>query len=179
MSAGGRHRRPAAPGIGGSGTTEETTMTDDALETLRRRIDRLERRLNDGGPGDDSPDDGAGGASGRPSERRGGRVTRRSLLQAIGVAGLVGYGASAASADPQGQLGTASSPLRRLYLETLAGGLTGGEALSGLDGPGLRIEDETLRAVVSGIENAGDGVPLVEDARRAGGRPLRQGRQRH
>jgi hypothetical protein len=43
------------------------------------------------------------------------RVTRRGVLTAGGVLAALGLGAAPASADPQGQVGTKSDPVERLY----------------------------------------------------------------
>jgi len=48
-------------------------------------------------------------------------LDRRTVLQAGGILGLLGVGAGAASADPQGSVGTGSDPLTALYTEEVNG----------------------------------------------------------
>jgi hypothetical protein len=67
-------------------------------------------------------------------------MDRRTALQAGGVLGLLGVGASAASADPQGSIGTSSDPLQQVHTEELNGGVTGETALTNLAGPNLSID---------------------------------------
>jgi hypothetical protein len=86
-----------------------------------------------------------------------GGFSRRSLIQAAGIAGLLGVGAGTASADASGQLGTADRPLRTLYTQRLAGGLTGGQNVTGLTGTGLDVESGTLSAAAA----AGDHVDVT------------------
>lgn len=79
-----------------------------AVETLAERVVELEtERAERGGP--------SGGSSGGP-------ISRRSVLGALGIAGLAGLGATTASADPQGQVGTESDPLRSLSVEAIDAG---------------------------------------------------------
>ncbi|MFB6309502.1 MAG: hypothetical protein ABEH35_09240, partial [Haloarculaceae archaeon] len=85
-------------------------------------------------------------------------VSRRTLLQGLGVLGLGSVAAGTASADPQGHLGRTSDPLKIVYTEALGGGVTGDTKLSSLVGAGLAIEDEKLQAVVTGATNTGDGT---------------------
>lgn len=73
-------------------------------------------------------------------------VSRRSVIQALGLAGLAGYGTRAATADPQGQVGTGTDPLQALHTEELNGGITGGTALTDLTGTGLSISSGSLTA---------------------------------
>ncbi|MFB6217708.1 MAG: hypothetical protein ABEH77_00790, partial [Halobacteriaceae archaeon] len=110
------------------------------------RIEELERRLDDSGSG----------------------VARRSVLGAAGALGALGLGTGVAAADPRGQVGTEENPLRAVYTESLGGGLTGGEPLSGLTGTGLSIEDGTLSAAGAadsvGVSDAGTTVTESADS---------------
>lgn len=98
------------------------------LEEQRAIIERQQNRLDDQG------------------EDSGSRFSRRSLLHAAGVVGLAGYGTRKATADPQGEIGTDTDPVQRLYTEELNGGLTGDQAVTNLLGAGLSIDSETLSA---------------------------------
>jgi len=46
-------------------------------------------------------------------------LSRRAALAGLGLAGLFGLGTGTASADPQGQVGTASDPLTKLYADAV------------------------------------------------------------
>ena len=88
--------------------------------------------------------------------RRG--ISRRSLLQSLGVIGLGGYAAGQATADPQGQLGTGSDPVREVYTEALNGGITSGASITDLLGDGLTETSGTLEATVTDATNRGNGT---------------------
>lgn len=88
------------------------------------------------------------------------RLSRRSLLHGIGLLGLGGYMTGSASADPQGQLGTADRPVRTVYAQRLAGGLTGETPVTSLLGTGLSIDGEQLRADVADATTTGNGAAL-------------------
>lgn len=94
------------------------------------------------------------------ADRSGRGVSRRSVLQALGVVGLGGYAAGTASADPQGQLGTQTDPLRTVHTEALNGGLTGDAEISDLLGPGLVAADGSLRTSVTGATSRGTGADV-------------------
>ncbi|PSP94252.1 hypothetical protein BRC91_06685 [Halobacteriales archaeon QS_4_62_28] len=99
------------------------------------------------------------------TERGGsGRISRRGFLQGLGVVGLGAYATGTASADPQGQLGTANKPVRMIYTQRLAGGITDGTRVDSLAGPGLRISDGVLRAAVTGAATLGDGNGVFASA---------------
>lgn len=84
-------------------------------------------------------------------------VSRRRLLQGVGVAGLVGVGTELASADPQGQVGTSTDPLNALYTQELNGGVTGDVSLTELPGSGLAVGDGSLTADLAQV-GSGTGV---------------------
>lgn len=84
-------------------------------------------------------------------------VARRRLLQGIGLAGLFGVGAELTSADPQGQVGTSTDPLKALYTQELNGGVTGGSSVTDLPGRGLAIGDGSLIADLTQV-GSGTGV---------------------
>ena len=71
-------------------------------------------------------------------------LSRRAALAGLGLAGLFGLGTGTASADAQGQVGTASDPLQALYTDTLyagdAGTITLGDALD-LKGNDISFSD--------------------------------------
>ena len=71
-------------------------------------------------------------------------VSRRGVLKAGGLLGLVGVGVGPASAEPTGQIGTADRPLETLYTAGLDGPLTDGQELTSLVGDGLTVEDGAL-----------------------------------
>lgn len=77
--------------------------------------------------------------------------------------GLGGYAVGTASADPQGQLGTATRPLRVLYTQEIDGGLTGGTPISDLLGDGLSATDGTLQTSVTGAVNRVEGNSVFTD----------------
>ena len=73
-------------------------------------------------------------------------ANRRTALKAGGLAALLFSGVGTASADPQGQVGTSSNPLKKLYTKELYakelnGGLTGGQTLTDLAGSNLSINN--------------------------------------
>jgi len=71
-------------------------------------------------------------------------ANRRTALKAGGLAALLFGGVGTASADPQGQVGTSSHPLKKLYTEELNGGITGDTALTDMTGTGLQIASGAL-----------------------------------
>ncbi|MFB6174101.1 MAG: hypothetical protein ABEI39_05600 [Halobacteriales archaeon] len=85
-------------------------------------------------------------------------VSRRSFLQGLGVAGVGSHAVGAASADPQGQLGTSSDPVKTVYAQGLAGGLTGGSRVTSLLGTGLSVDSGELTADTSGEANTASNV---------------------
>lgn len=87
---------------------------DARLSELETEIARLRARYRGRG------EDGAATSDGHGSV-----VTRRGVLGAGGILGLLGLGAANASADPRGSVGTSTSPVEKLYAEELNGGVTG------------------------------------------------------
>jgi hypothetical protein len=74
-------------------------------------------------------------------------LSRRAALAGLGVAGLFGLGTGTASADPQGQVGTASDPLTKLYADAVDAGDVTADAVQLGDGsagaPSLAFSGET------------------------------------
>ena len=76
-------------------------------------------------------------------------VSRRSLLGLLGAGGLIGLGTGSATADPQGQIGTETDPLRALYtmnvrspgdqLQFYAGGTYTGEIVFDGNAPDVSL----------------------------------------
>ena len=76
-------------------------------------------------------------------------VSRRSLLGLLGAGGLIGLGSGSAAADPQGQIGTETDPLRDLYtmniqspvdqLQFSAGGTDAGEVVFDGQAPDVSV----------------------------------------
>jgi hypothetical protein len=85
-------------------------------------------------------------------------------LKAGGLAALLFGGVGTASADPQGQVGTSSHPLKKLYTEELNGGITGDTALTDMTGTGLQIASGSLDIDSNGVgstELASDSVTVA------------------
>ena len=74
-------------------------------------------------------------------------LSRRAALTALGVAGLFGLGTGTASADAQGQVGTASDPLTKLYADAVDAGDVTADVVQLGDGsagaPSLAFSGET------------------------------------
>jgi hypothetical protein len=103
-----------------SQTTTDGTETQTAQsqrETGEQRLDEVEQRIED----HQAVIDGLKEHLGGDGDGFGPVATRRGVLTAGGVLGLLGLGAGTASADPSGQVGTSSDPLQDLYTETLHG----------------------------------------------------------
>jgi hypothetical protein len=99
------------------------------------------------------------------SERPGPIATRRGVLTAGSVLGLLGLGAGTASADASGQIGTSSDPLKTLYTEELNGGVTGDTPLTNIAGSNLSIDNSgNLNATGGGSGSwvEGDNTNLLE-----------------
>ena len=91
-------------------------------------------------------------------------ANRRTALKAGGLAALLFGGVGTASADPQGQVGTSSHPLKKLYTEELNGGITGDTALTDMTGTGLQIASGSLDIDSNGVgskELASDSVTVA------------------
>lgn len=85
-------------------------------------------------------------------------VSRRTTLKAGGLAGLLALGSGVASADPQGQVGTADDPVATLYAESLNGGITGGQPLTSLHGGPIQIDGGELSLSIGAGLDVGDGT---------------------
>lgn len=85
-------------------------------------------------------------------------LTRRSVVTGLGVAGLFGIGVTEVNADPQGEDGSGTDPVQRLYTEEINGGVTGDTQLTDLVGSGLTVNSGSLEATgASGLwEDTGD-----------------------
>jgi len=127
-------------------------MVDTDLEG---RVAALESAVEQWARQRASRDEGAGSV--------GSGCSRRTFLQGLGVAGLGSYAIGQASADPQGQLGTSNDPVKTVYTQALAGGLTGGTNVSSLLGSGLSLDNGSLTADITGAENLGTGDGLYSD----------------
>ncbi|RLM59342.1 hypothetical protein DVK02_00910 [Halobellus sp. Atlit-31R] len=98
----------------------------------------------------DESDSTASSASSTPEQSDTGpkypKLSRRGLLLTGGLFGLLGLGSSSASAaaSGSGQIGTSTTPLKTLYANALAGGVTGGNTLNSLDGAGLQLSGNSL-----------------------------------
>ncbi|PSQ60853.1 MAG: hypothetical protein BRD23_01435, partial [Halobacteriales archaeon SW_9_67_25] len=88
-------------------TDQQTTIQKqrELIEQQRERIEKLEADSEDGPPESESPSASL--------------ASRRDALKAGGLLALLFGGAGAASADPQGQVGTDSDPLENLYSQTV------------------------------------------------------------
>lgn len=107
--------------------TDRIEQLEAAVETLAERIVELETEHATGGSRS--------------------RMSRRSLLGgALGLVGLAGLSATTASANPQGQVGTSSDPLRELNVEAINTGLASSEFELSVDGN---------RALGLSVQNAG------------------------
>lgn len=93
------------------------TMTDDQ-STLEERIERLEATIDNQQETIESLKSKVESSTGSLP-----RPTRRQTIQGLGLAGLVGLGATSASADvtPQGRVGTEDRPLDALNTTTING----------------------------------------------------------
>lgn len=87
-------------------------------------------------------------------------VSRRTVLRGLGLLGAGSIATGVASADPQGQLGSETAPVRRIYVQELSGGLTGEVPITSVVGPGLAVEDETLRAILAEAISLGRGTAV-------------------
>lgn len=108
----------------GSETTDGPTPGLAArLATLEPAVERRPGRVRAQGGDIDDPSTPAGDPS-TPTEGAGVpvAVTRRGILTAGSLLALLGLGARPAAADPQGQVGTDTDPLVRLYTQEVSSG---------------------------------------------------------
>ena len=92
-------------------------------------------------------------------------ISRRRVLQGLGLVGVGLYASEPASADPQGQLGTVDHPVETIYAHQLAGGVTGGTTVTSLVGPGLSVDGDRVRASVTDAASIGsNGAVFTENA---------------
>jgi hypothetical protein len=119
------------------GTSDQTDDAQTENENADVRLDTFERRVEDHQANLDGLKDHLGG----DGDGLGPVSTRRGVLTAGGVLGLLGLGAGTASADASGQVGTSSDPLSELYTEELNGGITGDTSLTNIAGQGLTIDN--------------------------------------
>ena len=85
-------------------------------------------------------------------------VDRRDALKAGGLLALLFGGVETASADSQGQVGTASDPLQSLHTDAIHGGVTGETELTSLLGSGLALSDGAL---VADLQQVGSGTGVL------------------
>lgn len=85
-------------------------------------------------------------------------LNRRNALKAGGLVALLFGSVGTASAAAQGQIGTSSRPLKKLYTEELNGGITGNTSLTSLTGDRLSITSGALTADSAGISDSGTAV---------------------
>jgi cell division protein FtsB len=138
------------------------TEIDDRLDRLESQLDRQQQRIDDQQATiedqqatiesqqatieeqreqiADLKDDG--GTTATDSEST--VLNRRNALKAGGILALLFGSAGTASADSQGQVGTASDPLQVLYTEEINGGVTGEQVLTDLLGNGLALSSGSL-----------------------------------
>ncbi|MFC3958615.1 hypothetical protein [Halovivax cerinus] len=95
--------------------TEEDATADepnaaDRFAKLERTVEALADRVGELET-NERCDEGDGESAGS--------MTRRSAMGTLGLAGLLGLGATTASADAQGQVGTESDPLRAVHTEAI------------------------------------------------------------
>ncbi|WP_254864649.1 hypothetical protein [Halovivax gelatinilyticus] len=138
-------------------------MTEDS--SIEARIEQLESIIRDQQETIERVADEVDRARTEPSARR--TIGRRRALQAAGLAGLVGLGAtsvSASEADPSGEIGTETRPLESVYtqrLQTVPDGETpfdlfaGGDRIArfgpnGSESPNLLFGEETNEYAVDG-----------------------------
>jgi hypothetical protein len=115
---------------------------DEQRATIRRQRERIAALEADQRTGATETDDGSA------------LVDRRDALKTGGLLALLVGGVGTASADTQGQVGTASDPLQALYAEELNGPVTDGQPLDSLLGSGLTVQDGTLTTVTDVSELA-------------------------
>jgi hypothetical protein len=140
-----------------TGTEGRLDRLESLVETQQETIDRQQERIEalraerDVAAGDSDAStetDSAADTDGITA------TTRRGVLTAGGMLALFGLGTGAASADPQGQVGTSSDPLEALYTEELNGGVTGNQSLTDLTGSNLSINGGALEASGGGSSSS-------------------------
>ena len=107
------------------------------------------------GGGEAGSGDGANGEDRTPS------ATRRGVLAAGGLLAVLGLGVVPARGDPQGQVGTESDPLVRLYTQEVSSGSTGALVLDAAGSRALRLGSESAGAAGNVI--AGHSSNRVDD----------------
>jgi len=129
---------------------------DDRVTALERRVAALADRIE--------PDQAPTG--GDRVDRS--HWSRRSVLGALGIAGLAGLGVGTASADPQGQVGTQSDPLAGLYTTRVESPLDELFLLVNGSFVGTLVNDGTRADVLLGT-NAGTGGQGASSGRTVAG----------
>jgi hypothetical protein len=140
---------------------EQRERLDDQQDTIERQRERIAELESENGR--DSGDTRADPVGESPTSVGGG-----TALKGAGLLGLLGVGVGRAAANPQGQVGTAESPVETVYTETLAGGLTDRSAVETLAGEGLSISGGALvtdgdSAPVSVSGSVGDSTTGVSE----------------
>ena len=164
---------------------QQQERIDQQAETIERQQERLEeqdaiiqsqRERLDGEATAASEADTTGQNPAEPettdenTESPGPIATRRGVLTAGSVLGLLGLGAGTASADASGKIGISSSPLTQVYTEELNGGVTGDTQLTNIAGTNLSI-DNSGNLNASGGTSAwveGDNTNLLEPSSKNG-----------
>ena len=142
---------------------ERLDRLESLVERQQRTIERQRERI--GELGGDPVDDPTNGERENENENENESGRWRSRRAALGAAGLVGAGGFAtgfaagdasstdtAAPTPEGQVGTASRPLRALYTASLDGPVTGDTEVDSLAGDGLTVSGTALSA------DAGEGL---------------------
>jgi hypothetical protein len=99
---------------------------DDQQETIARQQERIDEReaiieaQRERLTGETEPATASAPAEAK-QEGSGTIATRRAVLTAGGVLGVLGLGVGTASADPQGQIGNSTNPLQELHTQDLYG----------------------------------------------------------
>lgn len=88
-------------------------------------------------------------------------VSRRTTLRVGAMLGFTAVGPGTGNADPQGQVGDDDVPVTTVYLETLNGGITGGESVTKLAGTGLRIDESASLVATKARLDVEDGTTSV------------------
>lgn len=126
-------------------------MTDpdfeNRIERLEARFERQQETIDSQQARIENQQNRIAGLEAEENTRRTTGIDRRTALQAGGLLGLLGLGATNVGAETEvGRIGTESSPIDRLYTEELAGPLLDGAGpIDSLAGQGLRVDNASLR----------------------------------
>ena len=127
---------------------QQQDRIDQQQETIREQRERIADLEGDDPAGRTADESECGADDQQPAA-----VNRRTALKAGGLLALLFGGVGTASADSQGQVGTASDPLTKLYADAVRTGTVGSTA-----GEGLTFEtDDGTTALSLGVPT-GDGT---------------------